>query len=114
MADGAPTLIAVAFDSASDAEAALKLVSDLAGTDGVSVHDAAVVVRTPDGRLELHQTHELSAGEGAVAGGSVGLIIGLLVGARSPERSSGSSAAGPGVSATPASPIDGSGNSGRI
>lgn len=80
MADAAPTLIAVAFDSAADAEAGLKLVSDLGRTDGVSVHDAAVVVRTPDGRLELHQTHELSSGEGAVAGGSVGLIIGLLVG----------------------------------
>ncbi len=80
MADAAPTLIAVACDTAVEAEAGLKLVSDLAGTDGVSIHDAAVVVRTPDGRLELHQSRELSAGEGAVAGGSVGLIVGLLVG----------------------------------
>ena len=52
----------------------------LGGEDGVSVEDAAVVVRMADGRLELHQTKELAAGEGAVAGGSVGLVAGLLLG----------------------------------
>jgi uncharacterized membrane protein len=37
-------------------------------------------VRTTDGRLELHQTHQLAAGEGIVAGGSAGLVAGLLLG----------------------------------
>jgi uncharacterized membrane protein len=37
-------------------------------------------VRTPGGRLELHQTRQLAAGEGIVAGGAVGLVGGLLLG----------------------------------
>jgi uncharacterized membrane protein len=37
-------------------------------------------VRTETGRLDLHQTHQLAAGEGIVAGGSIGLVAGLLLG----------------------------------
>jgi uncharacterized membrane protein len=76
----APTFLAVAFGTAAGAEEGLKAVRALGGEDGVSVEDAAVVVRMADGRLELHQTKELAAGEGAVAGGSVGLVAGLLLG----------------------------------
>ena len=42
--------------------------------------DAAVVVRTETGRVELHQRHELSAGEGAVSGGVAGVLAGVLIG----------------------------------
>jgi uncharacterized membrane protein len=78
--ESAPTFLAVAFDTVAGAEEGLKAVRVLAGEDGVSVEDAAVVVRTAGRRLELHQTKELAAGEGAVAGGSVGLVAGLLLG----------------------------------
>jgi len=80
VADAVPTFVAVAFDTAAAAEEGLKAVSAVGAEDGVSVEDAAIVVRTADGRLELHQTRELAAGEGAVAGGSVGLVAGLLLG----------------------------------
>lgn len=80
MAEAAPTFLAVAFDTAAGAEEALRAVRALGGEDGVSVEDAAVIVRTAAGRLELHQTKELAVGEGAVAGGSVGLVAGLLLG----------------------------------
>jgi uncharacterized membrane protein len=55
-------------------------VHELDRKGGPGVRDVAVVVRTPDGRVELHQTEELAAGEGAVAGGAAGLIAGLLLG----------------------------------
>lgn len=42
--------------------------------------DAVVVVRGADGRVELRQTRETSVGEGAVTGGTVGLLAGLLFG----------------------------------
>jgi uncharacterized membrane protein len=66
--------LAVAFASAADAEPAL------AATAALDPEDAAVVVRTERGRIELHQTKELSVGEGAVAAGAVGLVAGLLLG----------------------------------
>jgi uncharacterized membrane protein len=37
-------------------------------------------VRTAAGRVELHQSDQLAAGEGAVAAGSAGLVAGLLIG----------------------------------
>ena len=73
----ADTFVAVAFRTTAEAEQGLKAVEAL---DGVSVHDAAVVVRTEAGRIELQQTREMSVGEGAVTAGSVGLVAGLLLG----------------------------------
>ena len=47
---------------------------------GLEVVDAAVVTRLESGRVELHQTHQVAAGEGVVAGGSVGFVAGMLLG----------------------------------
>src|SRR5262249_27850098 len=46
----------------------------------VKIKDCAVVVKAPDGRIELHQTRELSLGSGVIAGGTVGFLLGLAVG----------------------------------
>ena len=70
------TFIAVAFPAAAAAEDALR---ELRERD-VPVRDAAVVVRTEAGRIELQQSHELAAGEAFIGGGSVGLVAGLLFG----------------------------------
>jgi uncharacterized membrane protein len=70
------SFIAVRFDSVDDAEAALPGVRAL----DVNVRDAAVVIRTDAGRIELQQERELAAGEAFVGGGSVGLVAGLLLG----------------------------------
>jgi uncharacterized membrane protein len=66
--------LAVAFPNAADAEDAL------AATASLRPEDAAIVVRTARGRIELHQTKEIAAGEGLVAGGAVGVVAGLLLG----------------------------------
>ena len=79
MSHSATSFVAVAFETAAAAEAALQIVQTLAAND-VSVRDAAVVVRTPSGRIELQQTRELAAGEGIVGGGTAGLVAGMLLG----------------------------------
>jgi uncharacterized membrane protein len=75
MADPTQVIAVTAQASVKEAEDALSAVR---GLDGV--HDAAVVVRTGGGRLELHQTEEVAAGEGAVTGGAAGLVAGMLLG----------------------------------
>lgn len=70
------TLVAVGCASRVEAEHALEVVQGL----DVELHDAAIVVRTPDGRLDLHQTKQVAAGEGVVAGGTIGLVAGMLLG----------------------------------
>jgi uncharacterized membrane protein len=62
--------------TAAEAEEGLSAVQAL----GKSIEDAAVVVRTADGRIELRQTKEVAAGEGIVAGGTAGMVAGLLLG----------------------------------
>ena len=68
--------VAVAVPSGTEAERGL---AEVKGLD-VALEDAAIVVRTPADRIELHQTHEVAAGEGIVAGGTVGLVAGMLLG----------------------------------
>jgi uncharacterized membrane protein len=72
--------VAVAFDTAADAEAALPTVRALEHEHHLSVRDAAVVICTASGRIELQQTKEVAAGEAIVGGGTAGLVAGLLLG----------------------------------
>lgn len=65
--------VAVSYDTLARAEEALATV------EGLDPVDAAIVVRDPGGRVQLHQTRDTSAGEGAVAGGTAGLLAGLLL-----------------------------------
>jgi uncharacterized membrane protein len=76
----APTFLAVVFDSAAAAEEALPAVRAVDAQDDVSVRDAAVVMRTDGGLVELRQTRQLAAGETIVGAGTVGLAAGLLLG----------------------------------
>jgi uncharacterized membrane protein len=69
------SIVAAAYADAGDADAALKRVL-AAGP----VEDAAVVVRGPDGRLELRQARQTAVGEGVVGGGTIGLVLGLVFG----------------------------------
>ncbi len=72
-------LIAVAYDTTELATSALEAVERLGGEDALAVHDAAIVLRHDDGRVELRQSRELAAGEGVVSGGAIGLLLGLAL-----------------------------------
>lgn len=68
-------LVVVSCASLSTAEAALAESRGLAG-----IRDAAIVTRTEQGRVELRQTRQIAAGEGVLAGGTVGFVAGMLLG----------------------------------
>ena len=72
-------LLAVVYDDAATAGRALAALSGLADERALALRDAVVVVHGDDG-VELHQEHALAAGEGVVAGGTLGLIVGLAFG----------------------------------
>lgn len=75
MAD-ATRLVVVSCRSQPDAEDALRALREL----DTHAADAVVVVRRENGRIELQQTHQIAAGEGVVAGGTVGFVAGMLLG----------------------------------
>jgi uncharacterized membrane protein len=68
-------LVVVSCASLAAAERALEETRGLAG-----VRDSAIVTRTERGRVELRQTNQVAAGEGIVAGGTVGFVAGMLLG----------------------------------
>jgi uncharacterized membrane protein len=70
------TFLAVGFETVPAAEGALRDVHER----DVPVRDAAVVIRTEAGHIELQQGHEIAAGDAVVSGGTVGLVAGLLFG----------------------------------
>jgi uncharacterized membrane protein len=73
-------LIALHFASREDAERAAAEVRKLADEKALELEDAAVAVKHDDGRIELRQTRELAVGEAAVAGGAIGLLLGIPLG----------------------------------
>ena len=74
------SLIALAYPDRAAAEAAAADLETLVDEHGVKLRDSAIVVKGVDGRPELHQTRELSVGQGLIAGGTVGFLLGLAVG----------------------------------
>ena len=73
-------LLVFGVDSSQTAEKVLDLAGDLA-KQLLELADAAWVERTPDGKVKLHQSVNLTAtmaGTGAVTGALWGTLIGLL------------------------------------
>jgi uncharacterized membrane protein len=74
------SFVAAAYPSRSAAETGLETLEVLGREGALHLVDVAIVERTTHGRVELHQRHELSAGEGAVSGGVAGILAGLVIG----------------------------------
>jgi uncharacterized membrane protein len=74
------SLVALRYPSREAADAAATELEALADEHKVKVRDSAIVVKEAGGRVELHQTRELSVGQGLIAGGTVGFLLGLAVG----------------------------------
>jgi uncharacterized membrane protein len=66
-------LVVVSCASRAEAERALDALD-------ARCLDAALVTRSGSGRVELHQRHQVAAGEGVVSGGAVGFVAGMLLG----------------------------------
>jgi uncharacterized membrane protein len=73
-------LIALGYARVSVARRAAKTLRDMADEGVLALEDVAVVVKRDDGRVEIQQGESLSAGDGLISGGTIGLLIGLPLG----------------------------------
>lgn len=71
-------LIAIAYDDRFKAEEVRLTLAKLQTEHLIELEDAAVVIKTEDGKVKLNQAVNL-AGAGAVGGGFWGLLIGTLL-----------------------------------
>jgi uncharacterized membrane protein len=72
--------VVMAFESRAVADQALQRIEELSRAKEIAVKDAALVVKGPDGAITLDQTKELSVGQGTIAGGVAGFLLGLAIG----------------------------------
>ena len=70
-------LIVVTYDSEFKAEEVRLTFLKMQKAYLVSIEDAVVVVKKPDGKVRLHQMYHLTA-SGAVGGGFWGVLVGLI------------------------------------
>ncbi|MGK7915872.1 MAG: DUF1269 domain-containing protein, partial [Prochloraceae cyanobacterium] len=71
-------LIAIAYDDRFKAEEVRLTLAKLQTEHLIELEDAAVVIKTEDGKVKLNQAVNL-AGAGTVGGGFWGLLIGTLL-----------------------------------
>lgn len=82
-------LIAVAYEDVGKARTVLGTLNQLSTEHAITLDDAVVVERQPDGKIKLHQTTKpgaVGAAGGALWGGLIGLLflapfLGMAVGA---------------------------------
>lgn len=77
----ATSLIAISFTDPLLAQEASIAMIRLERRQSLKIDDMAIVNKTTDGRVHIHQTRDMSAGQGAATGGMWGALIGLAVAA---------------------------------
>ena len=73
-------LLMVRYDEKTAAEAALARLEEAVRDKVVDVDDVALVYKTPDGKVHLHQTKDASARRGAGKGAILGAVLGVFTG----------------------------------
>ena len=71
------SLVVVGFPTVSEAEEVRRALVDFQKEQLLSIEDAVVVERNPEGQVHLHQAINLTAA-GAASGGFWGVLVGLL------------------------------------
>lgn len=80
MSDIPVQVIVAAFQDESKANAVLKELQDAKKQGLIDIRDAAVLTKDPDSKLHIKDTKDWGFGKGALAGGVVGVVAGLLAG----------------------------------
>lgn len=73
-------LLVIGFDNPLRANEFLLAVTRLQQAGDVTVHDAVFVRRGADGKSQVQETTDISAGRGAMGGAVWGLLLGTLLG----------------------------------
>ena len=75
----AQQLVVIAFDDALKAHELLLAASRLQAHGELSVEDAVIITKDPDGRTHRVETTDLTPAEGALSGAFWGLLFGTLL-----------------------------------
>jgi uncharacterized membrane protein len=73
-------MVALVFDSQTQADEVMALVRDLHARGTIRVRNAALLAKAADGTVTVKERHDLDAKNGAIGGVVLGGVLGLLTG----------------------------------
>ncbi len=73
-------IIVAHYATPVEAEVALRALEASKENQGVDVSDAVILRKDSNGKIHIHETEDISGGQGAAIGGLLGGIIGLIAG----------------------------------
>ncbi|MDX1412995.1 MAG: DUF1269 domain-containing protein [Candidatus Promineifilaceae bacterium] len=76
----ASTIIIVTFDDMDKAGQAYDSIHSMENENLVLLKDAEVIVKNAEGKISVKETRDVSTRRGVITGGTLGLIIGIVVG----------------------------------
>ena len=71
-------LLVITFEARETAGQAAERLKGLQKGHGVSINDMAVVEKDADGKVHVHHGVDTTTGGGAIVGGALGLLLGLV------------------------------------
>ena len=71
-------LLMIGVPSREEGLGALDRLADAVEDGQVEIEDAALVYKDDKGRVKIHQTHDATAGRGAMRGGALGVLVGVF------------------------------------
>jgi uncharacterized membrane protein/sporulation protein YlmC with PRC-barrel domain len=73
-------IVGLVFESQAQADDVMAFVRDLHARGTIRVRNAALLAKTPDGKVTVKERHDLDAKNGAIGGVVLGGVLGLLTG----------------------------------
>ena len=73
-------ILAVVLDKPSRASELLLALTNVAGEGKLKMHDAVIVAKADEGRIQIVETVDVTPAKGALAGTWWGMLAGLLIG----------------------------------
>lgn len=71
-------ILMMIFNSTADGKTAINDIDTARANREIGLHDLALVFHDEQGRIRLEQTTDATAAKGLVAGGTLGLLVGVL------------------------------------
>jgi uncharacterized membrane protein len=78
MSDQPLTLLAAAYPDREHAQTTLDMLEKMHRALTITLKDATLITRNDDGKIEVHETDELTTGKGAKRGAVIGGVVGLI------------------------------------
>lgn len=71
-------VVMISVESLDDGLTVLDWVDSEVDAGEITVDDVAMVSKRPNGKVKIHQTGDATAGQGALRGGGLGLLVGIF------------------------------------